>query len=92
MSNKYPTEIQNNLSERQLDLNKIFKLKESEQLIIIKMFDDLMNCFYSDVGMTLPGGMKMDYLKAEVLYTTLSESDYLVTRREKNLDSVLENN
>ena len=90
MSNKYPTEIQNNLSERQLDLNKIFKLKESEQLIIIKMFDDLMNCFHGDVGMSLPGGIKMDYLKAEVLYTTLSESDYLVTRREKNLDSVLE--
>lgn len=88
--NTYPWDIQNELSEKQLDLNKILKLEKHEQKVILKLFDDLMDCFYGEKGMSLPGGMKVDYLRAEVLYRTLVESDYLVTRREKNLNEVLE--
>lgn len=90
MDNKYSTEIQNNLSVRELNLDKILKLDENQQKLVIKLFDDLMDSFYGERGMNLPGGLKIDYLRAEVLYNTLVSGDFLITKREKNLNRVLE--
>jgi hypothetical protein len=86
----WATDIQNKLSELELDLEKILKLDKNQQKLVLKLFDDLMDCFYGERGMSLPGGEKIDYLRAEVLYKTLVNNDYLVTRREKNLNKVLE--
>jgi hypothetical protein len=71
-----------------LDLKKVLELNDSEQKMIMKLFDDLLSCFDGDRGMSLPGGMKMDYFGAQVLYSTLSEGGFLVTRREKNLREI----
>lgn len=84
------THIQNRLSELELDLEKILKLDKNQQKVVLKLFDDLMDCFYGERGMSLAGGDKIDYLRAEVLYKTLVNNDYLVTKREKNLNKVLE--
>lgn len=81
--------IQTDLLERQLDIEKIFKLDDSSKEIVMRMFYDLMDSFYGEKGMNLPGGMKIDYLRASVIYNTLLDNDYLVTRREKNLDNIL---
>lgn len=86
----WPTDIQNRLSEQELDLDKILKLDKHQQKVVLKLFDDLMDCFYGERGMNLPGGMKIDYLRAEVLYKTLVNNDYLVTKREKNLNKILD--
>lgn len=39
--------------------------------------------------MSLPGGVKIDYIRASVLFNTLVENNYLVTQREKNLNNIL---
>jgi hypothetical protein len=74
----------------ELDLEKILKLDKSQQKSVLKLFDDLMDCFYGERGVGLPGGYKIDYLRAEVLYRSLVNNNFLVTRREKNLNKVLE--
>ena len=84
--------IQTDLLEKQLDIDKIFKLDDSSKEIVMRMFYDLMDSFYGERGMNLPGGMKIDYMRASVIYNTLVDGEYLVTRREKNLNTVLENN
>lgn len=83
-------EIQTELLKRQLDLEKVFKLDDSSKEIVMKMFHDLMDSFSGERGVNLPGGMKIDYMRATVFYNTLIEGEYLVTRREKNLNTVLE--
>lgn len=74
----------------ELDLEKILKLKKNQQKLVIKLFDDLMDCFYGEKGISLPGGTRIDYLRAEVLYRTLINNEFLVTKRDKNLNRVLE--
>lgn len=82
--------IQKEILELELDLEKILKLEKYQQKIVLKLFDDLMGCFYGERGISIPGGERIDYLRAEVLYKTLVNNDYLVTKREKNLNKVLE--
>ena len=82
--------IQKEILELELDLEKILKLEKHQQKIVLKLFDDLMGCFYGERGISIPGGERIDYLRAEVLYKTLVNSESLVTKREKNLNKVLE--
>lgn len=74
----------------ELDLQKIFKLSDSESSLVIKMFNELMDCFYGEKGYSLPGGAKIDFIKASILYNTLSNEGYLVTKREKNINNILD--
>ena len=74
--------LQDNLLKLQLDIEKVLKLGDVDKGIVMKMFDDLMDSFSTS--------MNVDYVRIYVLYNTLVESDYLVTRREKNLNLVLE--
>ena len=74
----------------ELDLQKIFKLSDSERNLIITMFSELMDCFYGEKGYSLPGGVKIDFIKASILYNTLSSEGYLVTKREKNINNILD--
>ena len=82
-------DIESGLLDRQLNLEKIFKMGDSDKEIIMSMFNDLVDSFYGERGLNLPGGYKIDYMRASVLYNTLLDNDYLVTRREKNLDNIL---
>jgi len=82
--------IHEEILELELDLDKVLNLEKHQQKIVLRLFDDLMNCFYGERGISIPGGERIDYLRAEVLYKTLVNSEYLVTKREKNLNRVLE--
>jgi hypothetical protein len=74
----------------ELDLKKILKLSESERNLIISMFSELMDCFYGERGNSLPGGVKIDLIKASILYNTLLSEEYLITKREKNINNILD--
>lgn len=76
--------------ELELDLEKVLKLEKHQQKLVLRLFDDLMGCFYGERGISIPGGERIDYLRAEVLYKTLVNNDYLVSKREKNLNKILE--
>ena len=86
--NDIVTELSNGKYE--LNLQKIFKLSDSERNFIIMMFSELMDCFYGEKGLSLPGGAKIDFIKASILYNTLSNEGYLVTKREKNINNILD--
>lgn len=82
--------IQGEIMERQLNLDKIFKLADTDKKIVISLFQDLLDSFYGEKGMTLPGGLKVDHIRASIIYNTLIDNDYLITKRESNLDKVLD--
>ena len=83
-------ELQADIENRYLDLDKILKLPSShDKEIIMELFKELMDSFYGEKGMSLPGGIKIDYMRATVIYNTLIEGGYLVTKREASLEKVL---
>ena len=86
-------EIQREILNRELNLDKIFSLDESKRELIIKLYDDLLNGFYNDKnGMSMPGGIQINYLRVSSIFNTLINNEYLVTRREKNINDILEKN
>jgi hypothetical protein len=68
------------LDDKILNLDRIMKLSDSDRKSVLYLFDKLTKCF------------KIDTITAQVIYNTLIEYDYLVTRREKRLEDVLEKN
>ena len=83
-------EIVGGISKRQLNLDKIFKLNTDDKKIIMDLFNDLLNSVNGTTGILMTGGMKVDYSRACIIYTTLVNEDYLVTRRELNLEKILD--
>lgn len=81
--------MQDDIMNRQLNLDKIFKLSKKDKKIVLDLFQELLDSFYGEKGMSLPGGMRIDHIRASVAYNTLIDNDYLVTKRESNLDKVL---
>jgi hypothetical protein len=77
-------------SDYELNLTKIVKLSESDRNTIFLLFQELMECFYGERGMNLPGGTKIDLIRASIIYNTLNNSGYLVTKRERNIDNILD--
>ena len=83
-------ELQAEIESRHLDLDKILKLPSSyDKEIILELFKELMDSFYGEKGMNFPGGIRVDFIRATVVYNTLVEGGYLVTKREANLEKVL---
>ena len=78
------------ISKRHLNLPKIFKLDEKDQRIVLQLFDKLNKSFNGNNGHTLPGGIRMDQINGKLIYDTLVEYDFLVTRREENLNKLLD--
>lgn len=82
------------LEDKILNLDKIMKLNESDRKSIFDLFERLAKCFNGDSGIPLniPGltGIKFDFITASMIYNTLVENDYLITKREKRLNDVLE--
>ena len=77
------------ISKRHFNLPKIFKLDEKDQRIVLQLFDKLNKSFNGNNGHTLPGGIRMDQINGKLIYDTLVEYDFLVTRREENLNKLL---
>jgi hypothetical protein len=82
-------DVQNELLKREINIDKLFLLESSKRNLIIKLYDDLFNSFYND-GVMMPGGYKMHHLKIYSIFNTLVNNGHLVTRREKNINSIIE--
>ena len=82
------------LDDKILNLDRIMKLSDSDRKSVLYLFDKLTKCFNGKNGIPWGGlgisGIKIDTITAQVIYNTLIEYDYLVTRREKRLEDVLE--
>ena len=83
------TNIYEDILVRQLNISKLLKLPAEKSAIIINLFNDLMTSC-SDGHTSLPGGLKMDIYRMVVLYNTLVDEGWLVTRRERNLEALTE--
>jgi hypothetical protein len=80
------SDIKSDCLKRQLNIEKIMKLDSDQRSVIISLFDQLMNGFSPSTFNPDP-----DSIKVNIIYNTLIDNDYLVTRREKNLDNILKN-
>lgn len=74
--------ILNEISNSQLNLDKLFTLGDQEKSIIHSLYKELLNEF-SDRSLNIA--------KIFSLYNTLKNYDFLITNREKNIDSILQN-
>ena len=75
-------EIYNKLIDKQLDLDKIMNLPVEDKKIIMNLYDQMHNSMKSFGG--------IDTYRFNIIYNTLTEHGYLITRREKRLNDVLE--
>jgi hypothetical protein len=86
--------IYDNLLDKQLNLTKIMALPKEDKKIIIDLYNQMHDAINGEMGtfggFALPGDVKVDVLRFNLIYNTLTEYGYLVTRREKRLDDVLE--
>jgi hypothetical protein len=82
-------ELIEEISKRHLNLPKIFELEEKDQKIVFQLFDKLNKSFNGNTGTHIPGGGRFDYINGKLIYDTLVEYDFLVTRREENLNKLL---
>lgn len=87
-------DITRKLEDKILNLDKIMKLNQSDKDYILHLFDKLTNCFNGENGISisLPGSgdIRFDYITSDLIYHTLIEYEYLVTRRDKRLNDVLD--
>ena len=67
--------MRDDLDSRQLDIEKVFKLSDVDKTIVMKMFYDLLDAYNSN----FPNGG----LSGAILYSTLVDNGFLITRREK---------
>lgn len=87
-----PENIIEELSKRQLDLDKILKLDEAGQRTILQLYDRLTKCFSGNNGQQFPGGIRVDFTNGSTLYNTLVNNGYLITKRQGTLNDILEKN
>jgi len=81
--------IHEDILKRQLDLERLLKLPKTKSDLILKLFDDLMDSF-KDGKFSPSTGQSMDINRLVILYNTLVDEGWLVTRREKNLNKLTE--
>jgi hypothetical protein len=89
----FMNKIMEELMDKHLNLDKIKDLPDIDKKIILDLYNSMHDAINgkggTPGGMSLPGGISMDNLKAQVIYNTLTEYGYLVTRRDSNLDKIL---
>lgn len=67
-------EIYDKLIDKQLDLDKIMSLPTEDKKIIMDLYNQ----------------MHIDIYRFNIIYNTLTEHGYLVTRREKRLNDLID--
>ena len=82
-------DIQKDILSKQLNLDKLLSLPKDQSDIVLKLFNDLMDSFTKG-DFQIPGGIKMDVVRMVILYNTLSDEGWIITRREKNLNKLTE--
>lgn len=84
-------EILTELNKRHLNIPKILELPEHSQKTVLSLFDKLTKCFSGNNGLQhAPGAGKIDYINGKLIFDSLVEHGYLITRREKRLDDILD--
>jgi hypothetical protein len=85
--------IYENLSDKHLNLDKIMNLSKDDKKIVIDLYNQLHDAINGESGtfggIPLPSNLKVDLIRFNLIYNTLTEYGYLVTRREENLDKIL---
>ena len=79
-------EILNDVMSRHLDLEKVLKLDDSQRSTVISLFSTLMEELKTDLNR----GFQYNDVTISLVYNTLVESGYLVTRRERNLNTLVD--
>lgn len=79
-------EIINDVLNKHLDLEKVLKLDESQRSIVLSLFNTLMEELKTDSNR----GFQYNYSTMSLVYNNLVESGYLVTRRERNLNTLVD--
>ena len=70
------------IQNRMLNIEKIFKLDPNNQKIVMDLYQIMLKSISINNG--FPSGM--DVYSLTTAYNTLVENDFFITRREKNLD------
>lgn len=83
-------DIISEINKRHLNLPKIFELDEKNQKIVFQLFDKLNKCVSGNNGVNIPPYGRIDMINAKLIYDTLVEYGFLVTRREKNINELLD--
>lgn len=85
-------DLLSDLKERHLNIPKILELPEHSQKTVLSLFDKLTKCFSGNIGLGQYPGMsgKIDYINGKLIFDSLVEHGYLITRREKRLDDILD--
>lgn len=82
-------ELIGSLQNKQLNLGKIEKLDNHTQNIIVNLFHNMMDSLKSVRTISLSGPNIEDVTKSRIIYNTLIDNDYLISKREKNLNNLI---
>ncbi len=77
-------QIQDDVMNRQLNLEKLFKLNSEDKSIVMSLFGELVDSFYGEKGMNLPGGMRVDVIRASVLSDIETSEGSLINKFNPN--------
>jgi hypothetical protein len=84
-------ELINELNKRHLNIPKILELPDHSQKTVLSLFDKLTKCFSGNNGLHNPAlNSRIDHVNGKLLFDSLVEHGYLITRREKRLDDILD--
>lgn len=81
-------DILGDLEKSTLDIDKLIGLDESQRNFVIHLFSEMMleiSNLYD-----YKRGLQPNTCKVSLIYRSLVESGYLVTRREKNLNELVD--
>lgn len=85
--------IYDKLLDKHLNLQKIMSLSTEDKKIVMELYKQMHDAINGESGsfggIALPGNIKVDLIRFNLIYETLTEYGYLVTRREENLDKIL---
>ena len=80
-------EIPSGFEDKILNLDKIFQLDQHNQTIIMDLYQLLVKSITSIHSIS--GRIEFDGIGITITYNTLVDNGYLITRREKNIDTIL---
>jgi hypothetical protein len=77
------------LEKKHINIPKLLELPEHSQKTILSLIDKLNKSFNGNNGPSF-GGIRVDMINGRLIFDSLVEYGYLTTRRESNLDSLLD--
>ena len=80
-------DIVDKLPSLSINIDKIFKLNPEDKVQVWKMIDDVLGIYSKGEREGYSSG---ELLKLKLIYNTLYNSDYLCTKRDKNLANLLD--